>query len=31
MLAMMPRFHKKTKNIENFATSTVTLGRDMGR
>ena len=31
MLGMMPRFHKKTKNIENFATSTITLGRDMGR
>jgi hypothetical protein len=31
MLAMMPRFHQKTRNIENFATSTITLGRDMGR
>jgi len=31
MLGMMPRFHKKTKSIENFATSTITLGRDMGR
>ena len=31
MLGMMPRFHKKTRNIENFTTSTITLGRDMGR
>ena len=31
MLGMMPRFHQKTRNIENFTTSTITLGRDMGR
>jgi hypothetical protein len=31
MLGMMPRFHKKTRNIENFTTSAITLGRDMGR
>ena len=31
MLALMPRFHQKYRNIENFKTSTITLGRDMGR
>jgi predicted dehydrogenase len=31
MLSLMPRFHQKYRNIENFKTSTITLGRDMGR
>lgn len=31
MLDLMPRFHQKYRNIENFKTSAITLGRDMGR
>jgi UDP-N-acetyl-2-amino-2-deoxyglucuronate dehydrogenase len=31
MIAQMPRFFKKTRSVENFATSTITLGRDVGR
>lgn len=31
MIAQMPRFFKKTKSVENFSTSTITLGRDVGR
>ncbi len=31
MIAQMPRFHKKTKSVENFSTSEITLGRDVGR
>ncbi len=31
MIAQMPRFFKKSKSVENFSTSTITLGRDVGR
>ncbi|GHS85815.1 oxidoreductase [Synergistales bacterium] len=31
MAAAMPRFHKKTRSVENFATSDITLGRDVGK
>jgi predicted dehydrogenase len=31
MTAAMPRFHQKTRSVENFATSDITLGRDVGR
>ncbi len=29
--SLMPRFFKKTGNVENFATSEITLGRDVGK
>lgn len=29
--ALMPRFHEKTGSIENFSTSAITLGRDVGK
>jgi hypothetical protein len=31
MLNLMPRFHEKTRSVENFTSSAITLGRDMGR
>ena len=31
MVNSMPHFHKKTKSIDNFSTSQITLGSDMGR
>ncbi|MCX7788723.1 MAG: Gfo/Idh/MocA family oxidoreductase [Spirochaetes bacterium] len=31
MIAQMPRFFKKSRSVENFTTSTITLGRDVGR
>lgn len=31
MISQMPRFFKKTKSVENFNSSTITLGRDVGR
>jgi UDP-N-acetyl-2-amino-2-deoxyglucuronate dehydrogenase len=30
MLALMPRFHEKTKRVQSFAHSAITLGRDLG-
>jgi len=31
MIALMPRFHEKKKSVDNFSSSTITLGRDLGR
>ncbi len=31
MTAAMPRFHEKTRSVENFSTSEITLGRDVGK
>ena len=31
MIELMPRFHKKTKNVENLAGDAITLGRDLGK
>ena len=31
MLALMPRFHEKTKRVQGFASSAITLGRDLGK
>ncbi|MDR1730839.1 MAG: Gfo/Idh/MocA family oxidoreductase [Synergistaceae bacterium] len=31
MAAAMPRFHQKTRSVENFTTSEITLGRDVGK
>ena len=31
MIAQMPKFFEKTHNVENFATSKITLGRDVGK
>ncbi|MCL2568237.1 MAG: Gfo/Idh/MocA family oxidoreductase [Oscillospiraceae bacterium] len=31
MIAQMPRFFEKTHSVENFATSKITLGRDVGK
>jgi predicted dehydrogenase len=31
MIAAMPKFHEKKKSVDNFSTSKITLGRDMGR
>lgn len=31
MIAQMPRFFEKTQSVENFTTSKITLGRDVGR
>ena len=31
MTKAMPRFHKKTRSIENYASAEITLGRDLGR
>jgi hypothetical protein len=31
MTAAMPRFHAKTRSVENFATSDITLGSDVGK
>ncbi|GAB4221691.1 MAG: Gfo/Idh/MocA family oxidoreductase [Spirochaetales bacterium] len=31
MIARMPRFFEKSKSVENFSTSTITLGRDVGK
>jgi len=31
MQAAMPRFHEKTKSVDNFTDTGITLGRDMGR
>ena len=31
MIAQMPRFFEKTYSVENFATSKITLGRDVGK
>ncbi len=31
LVSTMPRFHEKKRSIENFATSEITLGRDVGK
>jgi predicted dehydrogenase len=31
MTAAMPRFHRKTRSVENFTSSDINLGRDVGR
>ena len=31
LLAQMPHFHEKTRSVENFATSEITFGRDVGK
>ena len=31
LLSAMPHFHEKTRSIDNFTTSTITLGRDVGK
>lgn len=31
MIAQMPRFHEKTKSIDNFSNTNITLGRDVGK
>lgn len=31
MLALMPRFHEKTRSVDNFTDSAITLGRDLGK
>ena len=31
MTKAMPRFHQKTRSVENFSSSEITLGRDVGR
>jgi hypothetical protein len=31
MTETMPRFHTKTRNVENFSSSEITLGRDIGK
>lgn len=31
MLALMPRFHEKTRSVDNFTDSAITLGRNLGR
>ena len=31
MIEQMPHFFEKTKSIENFTTSEITLGRDVGK
>jgi predicted dehydrogenase len=31
MTKIMPRFHTKTRNVENFSSSEITLGRDVGK
>jgi predicted dehydrogenase len=31
LISSMPRFHEKTRSIENFATSEITLGKDVGK
>ncbi len=31
MIAQMPRFHEKTKSIDNFSNTDITLGRDVGK
>lgn len=31
MQAAMPRFHRKTKSVDNFTDNTITLGRDPGK
>jgi predicted dehydrogenase len=31
MVAAMPKFHEKKKSVDNFSTSKITLGRNMGR
>jgi len=31
MIASMPKFHEKLKNVDNFSESKITLGRDLGR
>jgi hypothetical protein len=31
MVKAMPRFFQKTRSIENFSTSEITLGRKMGK
>jgi hypothetical protein len=31
IVAKMPHFHEKTKSIDNFAPSRITLGRDVGK
>ncbi len=31
MVRLMPKFHEKKKSVDNFSSSTITLGRDLGR
>jgi hypothetical protein len=31
MLVLMPRFHEKTKRVQNFTDSAITLGRNLGK
>jgi hypothetical protein len=31
MIKAMPRFHAKTRSVENFASAEITLGRDIGK